>query len=264
MRSATFLASATMFALSVSAAPLGDADKAALNGTWMVKPDDPALKGEQGEFLARFALTFNMGVGKGYVQESMEPNWTWWPVASAESSADGIAFAYAGGDAAKPFTIALTGDGAARMMRDGKMLQLARVRPPEELDAPEFLEAMALRLSQGSSGVSRFVALKSPGEDRTAACRDETRPTLEFDLLSPFSWTVFVKQDYDIAGYGILALRQDDGPGTLTINVSPLAGAISDRKPAETWAISGLGNEDGSITLMPSGLTFADCTGPLR
>lgn len=242
------------------AAPLSDADKTALNGTWMLAEDDPLAKGDEAGFYASYALTLNLSLGGGYFSEGISPGYSWTRVHAASVDGDAVTITLPGDDAGATFTMTRLEADMVTIARGEKTMRFQRVRSGEPLATPEGFEALALRLQQTSDAPPRFVALVEPGEDKAIACADDTRQTVEFDLLSPFAHTVFVKKDIDLAGYAIDDLEIDMDGGVARLNARAMqAGA----EAPQAWSVAGI-DGTGPITISPLNITFADCTGGLE
>ena len=243
-----------------SAAELTDADKAAFSGTWMLAEDDPLAKGDEAGFYASYALTLNLALGGGYLSEGISPGYGWSRISAAALDGDTLTITLPGDDAGATFTMSRREADMVTLSRGERTMTFQRVRPAEDIAIPAGFEALALRLQQTSDAPPRFVALVEPGEDKDIACADDTRQTVEFDLLSPFAHTVFVKKDIDLAGYGIsdLEIDMDGGVARMTVRAMQ-AGA----EQAETWSVAGI-DGTGPITISPLNITFADCTGGLK
>jgi len=262
MRLPSLSAGAAALALSAvaSAAPLSDTTKTALSGKWAIDMSDPASKGETAEMLARYAFATTLTLGGGYSAGGLGGGCVWLPVTAAVDEGESVKLLLPGGDAIPALTIAMTGPDTATFTRKGESFAFTRVRPAEPMAAADGFEAVAVRLTQPSSLMRRFVKMNAQAEDTETACADETRAALEFDLLSPVGHSVMVKQDLDIQGWAIRTVIPEPENGTVTLSVAKL---MADPPPAEDWTISGM-NQPGPITLMPSGDIYADCTGPLN
>jgi len=253
-------AGAMALALQNCALALDIADQTALNGVWVLAQDDPRRSGEMAAFYENYSMTLNFGIGNGYLAEGISPSYGWTALTDVTKTGAAVEFTLPMPAANGPIKITALGAERAVLVRDGEAMTMERSQRGEMPTPPEWFEAVALRLTQGSDEPRRFSAMTTAGEDQAAACADETRASVEFDLLSPISRSIFVKRDFDITGYGINEIDFDAATGTATVKVAQL---VQSPPPEETWTITGL-DKAGTIRVSPMGSSFADCTGPVK